>query len=39
MALACSLWRLAVVIPQLHPQMWENVAGAMRFRVRVMGRL
>jgi microcompartment protein CcmL/EutN len=28
-----------VVIPQLHPQMWENVADATRFRARVMGRL
>jgi microcompartment protein CcmL/EutN len=28
-----------VVIPQLHPEMWENVAGATRFHDRVMGQL
>jgi len=28
-----------VVIPQLHPQMWENVADATRFRSRVIGQL
>jgi microcompartment protein CcmL/EutN len=28
-----------VVIPQLHPEMWENVADATRFRSRVIGRL
>ena len=28
-----------VVIPQLHPQMWGNVADATRFRARVTGRL
>jgi microcompartment protein CcmL/EutN len=28
-----------VVIPQLHPEMWENVADATRFRSRVMGKL
>ncbi len=28
-----------VVIPQLHPEMWENVADATRFRSRVMGNL
>jgi microcompartment protein CcmL/EutN len=28
-----------VVIPQLHPEMWENVAEATRFRTRVRGRL
>jgi len=28
-----------VVIPQLHPEMWENVAEATRFRTRVMGKL
>jgi microcompartment protein CcmL/EutN len=28
-----------VVIPQLHPEMWENVADATRFRSRVMDRL
>jgi microcompartment protein CcmL/EutN len=28
-----------VVIPQVHPEMWENVADATRFRARVMGQL
>ena len=28
-----------VVIPQLHPEMWENVADATRFRARVMGKV
>lgn len=28
-----------VVIPQLHPGMWENVADATRFRLRVVGKL
>ena len=28
-----------VVIPQLHPEMWENVADATRFRSRVMDKL
>ena len=28
-----------VVIPQLHPEMWENVADATRFRARVIDRL
>ncbi|MCK4316892.1 MAG: BMC domain-containing protein [Anaerolineae bacterium] len=28
-----------VVIPQLHPQMWGNVADATRFRARVIDRL
>jgi microcompartment protein CcmL/EutN len=28
-----------VVIPQLHPEMWENVADATRFRSRVINRL
>lgn len=28
-----------VVIPQLHPEMWENVADATRFRSRVIGNL
>jgi microcompartment protein CcmL/EutN len=28
-----------VVIPQLHPEMWENVADATRFRGRVTGQL
>ena len=28
-----------VVIPQLHPEMWENVAEATRFRTRVGGKL
>jgi microcompartment protein CcmL/EutN len=28
-----------VVIPQLHPEMWENVADATHFRSRVIGRL
>lgn len=28
-----------VVIPQLHPGMWENVADATRFRMRVVGQL
>lgn len=28
-----------VVIPQLHPEMWENVADATRFRSRVTGQL
>jgi microcompartment protein CcmL/EutN len=28
-----------VVIPQLHPEMWENVAEATRFRSRVIGKL
>jgi microcompartment protein CcmL/EutN len=28
-----------VVIPQLHPQMWGNVADATRFRTRVIDRL
>jgi len=28
-----------VVIPQLHPEMWENVAEATRFRTRVRGQL
>jgi len=28
-----------VVIPQLHPEMWENVAEATRFRTRVRGKL
>jgi microcompartment protein CcmL/EutN len=28
-----------VVIPQLHPEMWENVSDATRFRARVIGRL
>jgi len=28
-----------VVIPQLHPEMWENVVDTTRFRTRVMGRL
>ena len=28
-----------VVIPQLHPDMWENVADATRFRTRVRGKL
>lgn len=28
-----------VVIPQLHPEMWENVADATRFRTRVIEQL
>ena len=28
-----------VVIPQLHPEMWENVSDATRFRTRVVDRL
>jgi len=28
-----------VVIPQLHPEMWENVSAATRFRTRVADRL
>ena len=28
-----------VVIPQLHPEMWENVADVTRFRTRVIDRL
>jgi len=28
-----------VVIPQLHPEMWENIADATRFRTRVIDRL
>jgi microcompartment protein CcmL/EutN len=28
-----------VVIPRLHPEMWENVADATRFRTRVINRL
>jgi microcompartment protein CcmL/EutN len=28
-----------VVIPKLHPEMWENVADATRFRTRVIDRL
>jgi len=28
-----------VVIPQLHPELWENVAEATRFRTRVRGQL
>jgi microcompartment protein CcmL/EutN len=28
-----------VVIPQLHPEMWDNVADATRFRARVMDQL
>jgi microcompartment protein CcmL/EutN len=28
-----------VVIPQLHPEMWENVSDATRFRARVVDRL
>jgi microcompartment protein CcmL/EutN len=28
-----------VVIPQLHPEMWDNVADATRFRSRVIDRL
>ena len=28
-----------VVIPQLHPEMWENVTDATRFRARVMGKV
>jgi microcompartment protein CcmL/EutN len=28
-----------VVIPQLHPEMWENVADATRFRARVIDQL
>jgi microcompartment protein CcmL/EutN len=28
-----------VVIPQLHPEMWDNVADATRFRSRVMGQI
>jgi microcompartment protein CcmL/EutN len=28
-----------VVIPQLHPEMWENVSDATRFRNRVIDRL
>jgi microcompartment protein CcmL/EutN len=28
-----------VVIPQLHPEMWDNVADATRFRTRVMDQL
>ena len=28
-----------VVIPQLHPEMWENVVDATRFRSRVIGQL
>lgn len=28
-----------VVIPQLHPEMWENVAAATRFRSRVIDKL
>jgi len=28
-----------VVIPQLHSEMWDNVAEATRFRTRVIGRL
>jgi microcompartment protein CcmL/EutN len=28
-----------VVIPQLHPEMWENVADATRFRSRVIDKL
>ena len=28
-----------VVIPQLHPEMWENVADATRFSSRVIGQL
>lgn len=29
----------SVVIPQLHPEMWENVSDATRFRSRVVGQL
>jgi hypothetical protein len=28
-----------VVIPLLHPDMWENVSDATRFRTRVIDRL
>ena len=28
-----------VVIPQLHPDMWENVADATRFRTRVIEQI
>ena len=28
-----------VVIPQLHPEMWENIADATRFRTRVIDQL
>jgi hypothetical protein len=28
-----------VVIPQLHPEMWDNVADATRFRARVIDQL
>ncbi len=28
-----------VVIPQLHPDMWDNVTDATRFRARVIGKL
>lgn len=28
-----------VVIPKLHPEMWENIADATRFRTRVIDRL
>ena len=28
-----------VVIPQLHPEMWENVSEATRFRTRVVNQL
>jgi microcompartment protein CcmL/EutN len=29
----------SVVIPRLHPSMWENVADASRFSARVLERL
>ena len=34
-----SLLVRQVVIPQLHPEMWENVSDATRFRSRVVDRL
>jgi len=34
-----SLLVRQVVIPQLHPEMWDNVSNATRFRARVMGQL
>lgn len=34
-----SLLVRQVVIPQLHPEMWDNVAAATRFRSRVIDRL
>ncbi|NIM92604.1 MAG: BMC domain-containing protein [Anaerolineales bacterium] len=34
-----SLLVRQVVIPQLHPEMWENVSDATRFRTRVIGEI